>query len=173
MCCLMKHFLDLLNDDTRQNRLRAPSSGIEQEQHLAPLPLIKGRKLNTDAQTPELCVSAHTWRCPCISAQSLSDILKGWSGDTGGSLLNYSWCIFLVSQTQPHLGVSAQSWSLALSSPQVLLSQGHSVGKAHVFQTRALSLSICLSPPTDLLLDFSRIGVVLWHPWSVLRLMPS
>lgn len=58
MCCLMKHCLDLLDDDTGQNRLRAQSSGIEQEHNLAPLPLIKGRKLNTDAPTPELCVFA-------------------------------------------------------------------------------------------------------------------
>lgn len=48
---------DLLNGDARQNRLRAQSSGIEQR--LASLPLIKGRKLNSDAQTPELCVFAH------------------------------------------------------------------------------------------------------------------
>lgn len=66
MCCLMKHGHDLLTDDTGQNRLRAQSSGIEQEQHLAPLPLIKGRKWNTDAQSPELCVFAHKWSVPAL-----------------------------------------------------------------------------------------------------------
>lgn len=154
---------DLLNGDARQNRLRAQSSGIEQEQRLASLPLIKGRKLNSDAQTPELCVFAHEWQWPCTSAQALQmfDIVKGRSGDTGGSLLRYSWCIFLVSKTQSHLVVNAQSWSPALFSPEVLLSQGHSVGKPHISQTRELSLSICLSPPTDLLPDFSHLGVVL------------
>lgn len=162
MCCLMKHFLDLLNDDTRQNKLRAQSSGIEQEQHLAPLPLIKGRKWNADAQSPELCVFAHKWQCRCISAEALQmfDIVKGWSGDTGVSpLVHFPWASNSI--TWSHLGVSAQSSALALSSPQVLLSQGHSVGKAHSFQTRALSLSICLSPPTDWLPDFSHLGVVL------------
>lgn len=65
---------------------------------------------------PQSCVSLHRNDCPCISAQTLQvfDTVKGWSG--GRSVSPGAFLCASISITWSHLGVTAQSWALALSS---------------------------------------------------------